>query len=660
MRDDSVGFFWQDVFEKGVRVVQRTMPAIPETGWRPPTSFPNLSRASCISIDTETYDPELMDYGPGWARGKGHIVGVSIGVPDGGRWYFPMRHEIEPEMNLNPEHVLAWLRHTLSDPSQPKIGANLLYDIGWLRQEGVEVAGDLIDVQFAEALLDERAPVALESLGQKYLGEGKVTNLLYTWLDDFYTGGPTGKQRANIYRAPPRLVGPYAESDADLPLRCAQVLYPLLVKENLYDLFVMECDLIRFLLEMRWQGVRVNMDKAGEIGDALKVQEAQVQRELDAMVGQHVDINAAASLVKAFDCMGVHYPKTAKGNPSFKKEFLENLEHPIGEKIREIRECAKLRGTFIESYLVNSHVNGRIYCQFHPLRGDSGGTRSGRYSSSTPNLQNIPARHPILAPLIRGLFIPDVGDLGWRKYDYSQIEYRFLAHFAVGPSGEEVRRHYREDPDLDYHELTQKLVLQQTGTKLGRKPAKTVNFGLIYGMGRATLTARLGFGSKEGQALFAAYHKGAPFVKETMDEASDLCKRTGVVETILGRKSRFDLWEPDSRGRADGPALPYEQAIRAYGSVRRAYAHKALNRKLQGSAADLMKKATWKCMKDGIFRATGYPKITVHDELDFSDPGGRDEAFREMKHIMENAIPLKVPVRLDYDFGPDWGHTEEQ
>lgn len=908
-RVDAVGLFWEDVQATGRNKTIRVMPSIPDTGWLPPTYLPDLSSAKAIAIDVETYDPELEDNGPGWARGKGHLVGVSIGVPGGGRWYYPLRHEVEPEYNWPVEPVLAWLRNTLGNPKQPKIGANLTYDIGWLRQEGVIVRGELFDVQFAEALLDERAQVALETLATKYLGEGKESSLLYRWCSDYYGGAISGKQRANIYRAPARLVGPYAESDADLPLRLAEVLYPLIWREGLYDLFRMECDLIYLTIDMRFEGVSVDVDAAEKLRDKLKAKEDQEQQKLDKLVGFHVEINASASLAKAFDEAGLPYPRTDKGNPSFTKGFLKEVNHPISTSINEIRKLAKLRGTFVESYVLDSHVNGKVYGQFHLLRGDEGGTRSGRFSSSTPNLQNLPSRDDELAPMVRGIFTPDYEHMCWRKYDYcvapetrvltpdlrwipacslevgmpivafdedkkysgaqadkgrrylrnstvtalkkltrpcyrittnkgsitcsdkhrwlgrpsqnknaparwmftetlkvgasilravepwenltenydlgwlsgffdgegwissgivgvgqkeglcytevkrllhkydfayeehlnkggvwllrltggrdavwrflgqvrplrllakvpekliegvnvqnwgpadevlaieylgeqeviaietdhktfiaeglcshnSQVEYRFLAHFAVGRMSQEVRDIFSRDPHTDYHVMTQELVTRQTGQELSRKAIKNINFGLIYGMGVDALSAGLGLKASEGKKLFAAYHEGAPFAKATMEEAIQEALTTGVIRTVLGRKSRFDLWEPDNWGRDTIP-LPYDQAILKYGNIRRAQTHKALNRRLQGSAADLMKKAMWICWKDGIFAETGTPRLTVHDELDFSDPGGKDEAFREMKRVLETAIPLKIPIIADCDIGPDWGHVEE-
>lgn len=666
MRPDAVGFFWEDrpAARRGEARL-RPMPPIPETGWLPPTEFPNLSRARVISLDVETWDPDLETHGPGWARGRGHIVGVAIGADGGGRWYWPIRHEVLAALNTPVEGLLAWLRDTLADPRQPKVGANLTYDLGWLRQEGVRVEGELVDVQFAEALLNESAEVALETLGQKYLGIGKETNLLYQWCSDYY-GGSAFDQRKNIYRAPPNLVGPYAEGDVDLPLRVIEAQYPLLEQEGLVDLFRMECALIPLLLEMRFVGVTIDVHRAEMLRDDILAKEVELHARLKAMVGFDVNTNAAESMARAFRAVGIPYPMTTGKHPrpSFRKEFLATVEHPLGELLRSLRTYTKMRGTFVESYLLEGHVNGKLYGQFHPLRGDANGTRSGRFASSDPNLQNLPIRDPIWGPKIRAAFIPDVGHDGWRKYDYSQIEYRFLVHYAEGPGADEARARYRQDPNTDYHEMTLDLVAPAAGWDITtkekrtakRRPIKNINFGLIYGMGVDKLAASLGLTLKEARALFKAYHEGVPFAKALMDTCSNEARETGVITTILGRKSRFDLWEPEGWGHEEGGALPFELALMRWTTLRRAYTHKALNRRLQGSAADLMKVALLRCWQSGIYAEIGVPRLLVHDETDHSDPGGKNEAFDEMQHILETAIPLRVPVRADFEIGPDWGH----
>lgn len=654
-RFDSIGMFWQDA--EVPRVRQSAMPPIPDTGWKTPRDFPNLVAANVLSLDTETYDPELLTHGPGWGRNKGHIVGVSIGADCDSRWYFPMRHVVEHENNMCPEKVLMWLRDTLGNNTQPKVGANLSYDLGWLEQEGVHVAGELIDVQFAEALLSENSKMDLETLGQKYISKGKTSNILYQWCADFYGGAPTGRQRANIYRSPPRLVGPYAESDAVLPLQIIQKQYPLLQREGLLDVFSLECRLIRLTVAMRQAGVFVDLPRAEHLRERLLADEKRIDKKLTTSVGFNLNTDSPTQLAKVFDEQGLAYTLTAKKNPSFTKEFLSTVKHPIAELIQLKRKVQKFRRTFIESYILNANVDGKLYGQFHQLRGDANGTRSGRYASSKPNLQNIPSRDSNLAPLIRGLFKPDPGHTQWIKIDYSQIEYRFLAHYAIGPGSNELRAAYNANPNTDYHTKTQELIFDKTSKKLDRNSAKTINFGLIYGMGKAKLAASLGLTVKAGNELFRAYHSGCPFAKATISDAAEESLETGVIKTILGRRSRFDLWESvgwDTKSIA----LPYQEALKKYGNIQRAYSYKALNRKLQGSASDMMKMAMLKCYEAGLFAVTGVPRLTVYDELDFSDPGGCDEAFREIRHVMETCIQLQIPVTVDVEAGPDWGHVK--
>lgn len=657
MRSDAIGLFWQDTpRERGSRMA-RVMPPIPDTGWEAPKVFPNLRAAKALSIDVETYDPELKKHGPGWARGKGHICGLAVGTDDGGRWYFPMRHTIEKDHNLDPDHVLAWARDTLCDPSQPKVGANITYDVGWLREEGIRVKGPLYDVQFAEALLDERASVNLDDLGTRYLGEHKTSSLLYEWCSQYYGGRPTEDQRKNIYRAPPRLVGPYAQGDVDLPFRVMEKQWPLLLAQGLMDVFIMECELIPLMIEMRYAGVTVDIGRAERLREQMEDELADIDRQLAVMLGFEVNTNAAESLARAFDSLGIRYGHTEKGAPSFRASFLESVQHPVAQLILKKKKREKLKGTFIEGYILDSHVNGKLYGQFHQLRGDRSGARSGRFSSSNPNLQNIPVRSK-LGKEMRKCFVPDLGHLRWRKHDYSQIEYRALAHYAVGLGSDEVRAQYQRDPRTDYHKMMHGLILDRTGKNLERGEVKNTNFGVVYGMGVAALARRLGLSKSAGRAFLETYHEGAPFVRPTMDATMTEAQKLGYITTLMGRRSRFDLWVPGKYDE-DAKPLPYELAVLRYPNPQRAYLHKALNRRLQGTAADLIKMAMLKCWKGGIFDVTGVPRLTVHDELDFSDPGDCDDAFAEMIHIMETALPMSVPVMVGDERGPNWGDVEE-
>lgn len=665
-RFDNIGLFWEDrpsSRKRGERELG-PMPPIPETGWKPPAFLPDLSRAQTIAFDVETYDPELTDAGPGWARGRGHIVGISAAVP-GHRWYFPIRHEVQPELNMDRDQVMRWAKYMLELP-MAKVGANLIYDVGWLRQEGINVKGKLYDVQFAEALLQEESKVNLEALGVKYTGAGKATDLLKEWCMSYYGTG-VKNWRKDIYRAPVSLVGHYGEVDASLPLEVLQKQWTHLEAEGQLELFELECSLIPLLVDMRFAGVSVDVAYADRLRNTLHESEREIQAQIDAIAGFGVNMNASESLARAFDTLGLSYPRTAptaakpQGSPSFVKEFLSHHPHEFPQLITRARELAKLRGTFVEGYLLNKNVNGKVYGSFNPLSGTEGGAKTGRFASADPNLQNIPTRSAE-GKLIRQAFIPDDGHLEWWKFDYSQIEYRLLAHFAVGEGSDAIRSMYLNDPRTDYHASTAALIEKVTGVKLSRSHTKNINFGLAYGMGLAKLAKDLGVSMKEAQELSEAYHRGVPFAKETMKMLSDFANQYGYNRTILGRRTRFDLWEPSEWG-VKGQALPYHAAISEYGvNIKRAYLYRTLNYTLQGSSADMMKKAMATCYYSGIFDVTGVPRLTVHDELDFSvmDRSPRTmEAFREMHHIMQTVIPLRVPVICDLDVGRSWGEVEE-
>jgi DNA polymerase-1 len=669
--------FWEDVRvrKRGERA-PRQLAEIPTTNWKHPTEFPNLSAAPAISFDLETYDPELQDHGPGWGRGRGHIVGFSVAVEGGHRWYYPIRHTVRPEENHpNPEGCLLWLRDTLGRASQPKIGANLLYDVGWCRQEGIEVAGDLVDIQFGEALLDDRARVNLDAMAGKWLGESKQTDLLKKWIMDSYAP-PKDEWRGCIHKSPPSLTGPYGEMDADLPLRIAPKLYDALWRHGLINLFRIECGLIRILVEMRFRGVSVDVNKAQELNDKLGIRILDETAQLREATGVDVNVNASASIAKVFDKLGLKYPRTAsskqhpKGQPSFRKEFLETVDHPSIALIRNIRRLHKLKDTFIEGYILNGHVNGKLYCSFHPLRGEGGGTIVGRFSSSDPNLQNIPIRDKELGKPIRSIFKPDEGHKQWRKYDYSQFQFRALVHYAQGPGAEEARMKYRNDPTTDYHNMVKATVDAMTGQTWDRRPIKNLNFGLAFGMGNEKAGRSTGLSGKKLVEFIAAYHKAVPFSKQTMRWVMELAETDGMVPTILGRQAKYDLWEKDVPwGQGEElnpktgkpyPPLPYDLAIRSYGRVRRAYLHTALAKLLQGTEGDTIKSAMYKCWTEGVYAYTGVPRLIVHDEEDFSDPGDiPEDAWSHMRHIMETALPLKVPVMCGCDIGPNWGTTKE-
>jgi DNA polymerase-1 len=662
-------------FDPGVKrksAVIKHPPFIPDMGWRPPAEYPDLRTADLIALDVETKELDF-EHGPGWARKAGHIVGFSLAASwrSGHRFkaYVPIRHEVQREWNCDPALALAWAKAMLESPV-PKTGANLLYDVGWFTEENIFVRGKLYDVQFAQALLDEHELTALDYLAMKYLQRGKTSDFLYEWCARAYGGAAGPKQRANIYRAPPAIVGPYAEDDADLCLDILPKQWFELRQQELTDLFELECRLIPILIKMRRVGVRIDLNYAEQLYAELGRDTTEAYERLRHMSGMVVNVNSGDELAKLFDHVGIPYPRTEGGKPSFVKDFLKHVDHPVGKMVNEIRELIKIRSTFVRSYMLEKNVGGRIHGSFHPLKGEDGGTKTGRFASSDPNLQNIPVRSK-LGKKVRKAFVPDVGHIGWEKNDYSQIEYRFLAHFAVGPGSDELRHSYISDPTTDYHDVVYFRACPFMGWNpedaelkdTMRRPIKNTNFGLLYGQGEGRLAATMGFNKEQAKTFFAAYHQAAPYALPTMEHCAQEVHSTGVVKTILGRKTHFNMWQPIIRKfDEEQPPLPYEMALRRYGSmIKRAFDYRAINYKLQGSSADMMKAAMVKCDDDGVFDAIGMPRLTVHDELDFSvidETPSRVEAHKYMRNVLENVIPLRIPIRVDATSGATWGDAK--
>jgi DNA polymerase I-like protein with 3'-5' exonuclease and polymerase domains len=606
--------------------------------------FPSLAGQGAIAIDCETYDPELKKRGPG-AHRDGFIAGIAVGTEAGYRNYFPIGHEAGP--NLPRGTVLSWLCRELQS-DVPKIGANLIYDLAFLSAADVNVRGPFYDVQVA--LLDEtRLSYSLENLAQHYLGQGKVEDHLETWIIEHF-----GKKnpKANVWRAPADVVAQYAIGDIDLSLRIfAKQEVELKKQKRLWELFLMESKLIPMLLAMRQRGVRVDLAKAEQLYHELTIKQCEASAAIKQMTGIEIAPWNARSIAQVFNHLGLEFPRTEKTDaPSFTKAWLEHHPHPVTDLIRRVRHLDKLRETFLQGFILEGHNNGRIHTQFNQLRSDSYGTVSGRLSSSTPNLQQIPVRSAE-GKLIRSVFIPDEGQRFF-KNDYSQIEYRLIVNDAAQlklTGAQAAADKYNIDEKADFHQI----VADMTG--LTRDAAKTVNFGLAYGEGVAKLCASLGLNRQKGEALLNEYHQRAPFIKQLSNGYKQIAARTGEIRTLLGRIRRFNTWEI----RRGGEVVYFRERRPASW---RAFTHAALNARIQGSAADIMKLSMVNIWESGVCDALGAPHLTVHDELCGSyrdDKAGR-EALREFKHIMGNCVELLVPLKVDCGTGPNWGSCAEQ
>ena len=609
--------------------------------WTPPEDVPNLSDAKEIAIDLETYDPGIKQTGPGWATDNGYIAGIAIAV-EGWKGYFPIRHEGGGNFD---EAILKRQIKKILDLPCDKIFHNAQYDVGWLRWWGLEVKGKIIDTLIAAPLVDEnRFRYSLNELGKDYLKETKSEGLLYEAAKEWGVDA-----KAEMYKLPAMYVGPYAEQDADLTLRLWQFFKIELIKQELSSIFDLETRLLPCLIDMKWNGVRVDLEKAETIKKNLQAQENKVLRQIKKDTNVDVDIWAAVSVAKAFDKLKIKYEVTDKsGQPKFDKNFLITHKHPLAKMIVTARETNKARTTFIDTILRHSYQS-RIHADIHQMRGDTGGTVTGRFSYSNPNLQQIPARNKQIGPLIRSIFVPNKG-CKWGSFDYSQQEPRVLVHFAALTGGglkgaDEVIESYKTQ-DPDFHQA----VADMAG--IDRRTAKTINLGMMYGMGKGKLSSELGLDKFETEDLFAKFHANVPFVKQLMEQATRKADNVGFLRTLLGRKCRFDKWEPRAFGIHK--SLSLVDAQREYGhDLKRAWTYKALNRLIQGSSADMTKKAMVDLYDEGIIS-----HIQVHDELNCSIES-KEQATR-IKEVMENTVELKVPLKVDMEIGPSWGEINKK
>jgi DNA polymerase I-like protein with 3'-5' exonuclease and polymerase domains len=628
--------------------------------WICPDNFPSLKGYNHVAIDLETKDPELKAMGSGAIRGQGNIVGIAVAV-EGWSAYYPIAHE--GGGNMDKDKVMAWIKEVCS-ATNTKLFHNAMYDVCWLRAAGVEIRGEIIDTMVMASLIDEnRLWYSLNSVAFDYLGKTKneaaLNEAAQSWGID---------PKSEMYKLPAMYVGSYAEKDAELTLELFKVLSKEIEKQTLKKIVKLETDLFPCLIDMKFKGVRVDVEKARLLKQKLTKQEQDLLLKVKQETGIDPQIWAAKSIATVFDKLGLHYERTEKSlAPSFTKNFLQEHKHPIVQMIAKAREINKAHTTFIDTILRFEH-KGRIHADINPIRSDSGGTVTGRFSYANPNLQQIPARNKDLGPMIRSLFIPEVGHK-WGCFDYSQQEPRLVVHYAAqtepichDESVTSIVERFKDD-NVDFHQTVADMA------NISRSQAKTINLGLFYGMGKAKLQAELGLSTKaEAEKLFNQYHDNVPFVKELMSSTSSDANEFGAIKTILGRRCRFDKWEVDefkfgvmstpltkeeaTQKFIDGWIAKYPEAdvekLKMNPKIKRCFTYKALNKLIQGSAADMTKKAMLDLYKEGIV-----PHIQIHDELDISVID--DNHAKKIVKIMENAVTLAIPNKVDYESGETWG-----
>jgi DNA polymerase I-like protein with 3'-5' exonuclease and polymerase domains len=560
-----------------------------DSDWVCPNEYPDLRHAKEIAIDLETKDPNIKTKGAGWATFDGHIVGFAVAAFDQ-QWYFPIHHDAGG--NMDSAITTAWMQEVLKTPAT-KIFHNASYDVGWLLVNGFEINGPIVDTMIAAALINEnRFSFSLNACAKDYLGEIKNETFLNEKAKEWGIDA-----KADLWKLPAGYVGFYAEQDAGLTLKLWQRFKTEITKQSLNDVWEMEMELLPILIETRRRGIRVDEEKAEKLKKEFKEKEHLVLKKIKQETTMKPDIWAARSVAQVFDRIGVDYPRTPKtGEPSFTQNWLVNCNNPIAQLIREARERNK---------------------EF----GDK----------------------------IRSLFLPEEGKQ-WGSFDYSQQEPRLVAHYAASVNedfsgADEFIEAYKNEA-ADFHQI----VADMAG--ISRTQAKTINLGLFYGMGKAKLGRELGISKDNAENLLNKYHTRVPFVKKLAEAVTGSASKYGFIRTIRGRKCRFDMWEPATFGM--NKAMQYEEAKAIYGNnIRRAFTYKALNRLIQGSAADQTKQAMINCYKHGF-----KPILQIHDELCFSINDEND--IKGVKEVMENAIEnLKVPFKVDVALGKSWGEAKE-
>ena len=451
----------------------------------------------------------------------------------------------------------------------------------------------------AASLVNEnRYRFDLNSLGWDYVGEGKneteLNNAAKEWGVD---------PKADMWKLPALYVGNYAQRDAELTLALWKVMQKEISSQDLNSIFNLETDLFPCLVDMRFKGVRVDTESAHKLKQKLSEQEKQLLQEVTKETGEDCQIWAARSIAKVFDKLKLPYERTEKTQaPSFTKNFLSNHEHPLVNKIAKAREINKAHTTFIDTIIRYEH-KGRIHANINQIRSDNGTCYLQETRIVLTYRTNVLSNKE-LGPLIRSLFVPESG-CEWGCFDYSQQEPRLVVHYASldqDTSVFGVKEAYDEG-DADFHTIVAKMA------DIPRTAAKTINLGLFYGMGKAKLQAELGVSKDKAEELFNIYHDRVPFVKSLMKSVSNRAQQRGQIRTLLGRLCRFHLWEPNTFGMHK--ALPFEQAVQEHGpGIKRAYTYKALNKLIQGSAADMTKKSMLELYKEGIVA-----HIQIHDEL---------------------------------------------
>jgi DNA polymerase I-like protein with 3'-5' exonuclease and polymerase domains len=641
--------------------------------WCAPVELPDLRHVGIVALDTETKDDGLrLKRGPGWPWRGGYIIGVSVAWHDGNgirAAYVPLQHP--DSQNFNREQVIHWLRDLIAAKVRI-VTKNGLYDWGWLWADlGIEMpgAGRLEEIDALATMVDEnRLKYSLDALCAWRGFPGKDETLLLEGCAALGLIPPrkrkSFKPQSVLWQLPARFAGLYAETDAIRTLQLFESLDPVLEQEGTRNAYRLECDLLPMVHRMRRRGIRIDIGAAEQVRNLLLSKRdavlAQISEKLGANTGMD-EINGRKWLITTFDRFGIEYPRTEKGNPSFKRGkrgWMQHSQHWLPPLVAAADQLDQYGDNFLQKQIIDHIENGRVYGEIHPHRSDYGGTRSLRFSYSHPPLQQMPKHDEVLAPLIRGVFLPEEGE-AWASCDYSQQEFRLVVHFAAQknlPGAATARDRYSNEPNFDIHAHASEL----TGGTVTRQDGKTFNFMTIYGAGPETIALQIKKPLAETRMLLDLYSEKMPFITRLADACKNAGQRDGYFTLFNGARRHFNLWYPGGRWEEGAGPCERSEAERRmrdpghpwYGrQLWRAEGYKALNYLIQSAAAIQTKLWMRACFREGVV-----PLLQMHDalELSVSSPEVAETAAR----IGEAIVKLEVPMRVDVNYGRSWGDAK--
>ena len=583
-----------------------------------------IRQAGYVSVDTET-----DNVSPTRAR----LVGLSFALEPGEAFYLPLRHDyMGAPPQVPAEKALSILRPVLEDPAVRKIGQNIKYDRIVLEREGLILRGIDRDTMVLSYLLEPNwGKHNLDRLALAYLQESSIP---------FHDIVGKGKAETTMNKAAIEVVTPYACQDADFALALDRRLWPRIEGQGLVRLYEeLERPLIEILAEMEMAGVKIDAAALKALSASMDKDLKKLEKEIHDLCGTVFNINSPQQLGQVLlHKLQLPMSKKTRGtkNVATSMDVLEEMAdlHPVIRKILEFRQTFKLKSTYADALpaLINPET-GRVHTSYNQTV-----TATGRLSSSDPNLQNIPARGE-MGVLFRRAFVPESG-CRFLAADYSQIELRVLAHMSGDPGLIETFRRGR-----DVHEETAERVFGPASGLSGderRRRAKIINFSVIYGTSAFSLAKQIETSQVEAQKFIDRYYESLPRVKDFLDAEVAKAASTGFSTTLFGRQRQV----PELRS--------------ADRNLQQAGRRMALNTPIQGTAADLMKKAMIDCRREiGRRKLRSRMILQVHDELVFEVPENeRPKMETLVREALENVHPFEVPLKVTLGWGANWADAK--